>query len=60
MTVGEFPNIDVQEYFFDFEVLNGTSEKELDKIHLEIYGHMDEFSKVHGIEKFSRWVRILL
>ena len=60
MTMGEFPDIDVQEYFFDFEVLNGTSQKELDKIHLEINSHMNEFSRNHGIEKFNRWARILL
>ena len=60
MTMGEFPDIDVQEYFFDFEVVNGTSQRELDEIHMEIYNHMEEFSKLHGIEKFSKWTRILL
>ena len=60
MTMGEFPDIDVQEYFFDFEKVNGTSEDELDRIFLEISDHMDKFSKSNGIEKFSQWARILI
>ena len=60
MTMGEFPDIDVQEYIFDFEKVNGTSEEEIDKIYDEIIDHMDEFSKAHGIEKFCQWVRIFI
>lgn len=54
----EDPDIDVQEYIFSFEKLNGTSQKELDQIHLEISSHMEEFSKTKGIENFSKWAYI--
>ena len=60
MSMREFPDIDVQEYIFDFEKVNGTSDDELDKIFDEISIHMEEFCKSHGIEKFSQWARILL
>ena len=43
MTIEEEPDIDVQEYIFSFENLNGTSQDELDRIYLEITDHMDEF-----------------
>ena len=58
MTMSEFPDIDTQEYIYSFESLNGTSEKELDDIFLEISDHMEEFSNVHGIEKFCQFTRI--
>lgn len=54
MTMDVFPDIDVQEYIFDFEKVEGTSEKELDRIFDEISDHMEEFSKAHGIEKFCQ------
>lgn len=60
MTIEEEPDIDVQQYIFSFENLNGTSKDELDKIYLEIADHMDEFSKSNGIEKFSKWAVIWL
>lgn len=60
MTIEEEPDIDVQQYIFYFENLNGTSKDELDKIYLEIANHMDEFSKSKGIEKFSKWAVIWL
>ena len=60
MTTSEYPDIDCQEYIFEFENVNGASDEELDQILLEIHGHMVEFSKVHGIEEFSQWVRICL
>ena len=60
MTIEEEPDIDVQEYIFSFENLNGTSQDELDKIYLEIADHMDEFSKNNGIEEFSKWTVIWL
>lgn len=59
MTMSEFPDIDTQEYVFDFEVLNGTSQKELDEIFLEMSDHMEEFSKIHGIERFCQLSYIL-
>ena len=52
MTMDEFPDIDTQDYIFAFKKVNGTSEEELDKIYSEISNHMEEFSKLHGIEKF--------
>lgn len=58
MTMSELPDIDAQEYIYSFESVNGTSEKELDRICLEISDHMEEFSKMHGIEKFCQFSRI--
>ena len=58
MSMSEFPDIDVQEYIFDFKKVNGTSEEELDKIYSEISDHIEEFSKAHGIEKFCRYACI--
>lgn len=60
MTTSEFPDIDVQEYIFEFERVNGTCEVELDKIHSEIHDHMYQFSKSNGIEYFCQWARIWL
>lgn len=60
MTTKEFPDIDTQEYIFAFEKVNGTSQKVLDKILLEISDHMEEFSKIHGIEKFDQFSCIWL
>ena len=60
LTVDEFPDIDVQEYIFEFEKVNGTSEDELDRICLEIYDHMEEFSKKNGIERFCQFSRIFI
>lgn len=54
MTLMEEPDIDTQEYIFSFESVEGTSQKELDEIFLEVTAHMEEFSKRNGIEKFSR------
>lgn len=54
MTMSEFPDIDTQDYIFSFEKVNGTSEEELDVIHSEISQHMEEFSRIHGIEKFCQ------
>lgn len=54
MTLQELPDIDTQEYIFRFEKLNGTSEDVLDTTLKELYLHMREFSKVHGIDKFAR------
>ena len=60
MTLIEQPDIDTQEYIFSFENLNGTSQKELDEIFLEISSHMRNFSKANDIEGFSQTVRIWL
>ena len=58
MTMSEFPDIDTQDYIFSFEKVNGTSEEELDRIYSEISNHMQEFSKLHGIETFCINARI--
>lgn len=60
MTTKEFPDIDTQEYIFAFEKDDGTSQKELDRILLEISDHMGEFSKIHCIEKFDQFSCIWL
>lgn len=60
MSMSEFPDIDTQEYIYSFECLNGTSQKELDEIFLEISDHMEEFSRAHGIEKFCKCAVICL
>ena len=60
MTLSEMPDIDTQEYIYSFEKLNGTSQKELDEIYLEIYRHMKEFSKENGIEDFCKSTMIWL
>ena len=52
MTMDEFPDIDTQDYIFAFKKVDGTSEEELEKIFDEISNHMEEFSRIHGIEKF--------
>ncbi|MBQ2665761.1 hypothetical protein [Methanobrevibacter sp.] len=54
MTLEEMPDIDTQDYIFCFEKLNGTGEDILDKTLKELYIHMKEFSKINGIDKFSR------
>ena len=58
MTLIEDPDIDTQHYIYSFENLNGTSEKELDEILLEIYAHMKEFASENGIEEFYQFARI--
>ena len=58
MTLIEEPDIDTQEYIYSFEKVNGTPQDELDKILLEIYDHMEDFSKRNGIERFYRSARI--
>ena len=58
MTLEESPDIDTQDYIFRFEKLNGTSEDILDKTLIELYDHMDDFSKANNIAKFSRNVVI--
>lgn len=60
MTLSEFPDIDTQEYIFSFEKLNGASQKELDEILIEIYNHMEKFSKQNGIERFYQCARVWL
>lgn len=60
MTIIEEPDIDTQEYIYSFENLNGTSQDELDEISMEIFDHMEEFSKANGIEKFCRCTYVWL
>ena len=58
MTLIEDPDIDTQEYIYQFENLNGTTEEALDKILIERYNHMDKFTKNNGIEQFDQYVCI--
>lgn len=60
MTLIEDQDIETLDYIYSFEKLNGTSQKELDSILLEICKHMENFSRVNGIEEFSHNVRIWL
>lgn len=60
MTLIEEPDIDTQQYIYSFDNPNGTSQKELDKILLEIYDHMEEFSKRNNIEGFYNFARVWL
>ena len=60
MTTSEFPDIDCQEYIFEFEKAEGTCEEELDEIHSKLHQHMSDFAKAHGIEDFCQWARIWL
>ncbi|MBR6993940.1 MAG: hypothetical protein IKH85_07685 [Methanobrevibacter sp.] len=60
MTLIEDPDIDTQQYIYSFDKLNGTSQRELDEILLEIYSHMEEFSKQNGIEEFYQFARVWL
>lgn len=60
MTLIEDPDIDTQHYIYSFDKLNGTSQRELDEILLEIYSHMEEFSKQNGIEEFYQFARVWL
>ena len=60
MTLTEYPDIHTQDYVYSFEKLNGTSEDVLDKTLKELYDHMAEFSKLHGIDNFSRNASIWL
>ena len=57
MTLIEDPDIDTQEYIYQFEKLNGTTE-ESDKILIEICNHMDKFTKNNRIEQFDQYVCI--
>lgn len=58
MTLIEDPDIDTQEYIYQFEKLNGTTEEALDKILIEICNHMGKFTKNNGIEQFDQYVCI--
>ena len=58
MTLIEDPDIDTQEYIYQFEKLNGTTEESLDKILIEICNHMDKFTKNNSIEQFDQYVCI--
>ncbi|WP_406537403.1 hypothetical protein [Methanobrevibacter sp.] len=60
MTLIEDQDIDTQHYIYSFEKLNETSQRELDEILLEIYSHMEEFSKQNGIEEFYQFARVWL
>ena len=58
MALIEEPDIDTQDYIYQFEKVNGTPQEDVDKIILEISDHMDEFSKNNGSKNFSQHVVI--
>jgi hypothetical protein len=60
MSLKEVPDIDTMDYIYSFEKLNGTTPSELNQIQLELYDHMEEFSKANGITKFYQNARIWL
>ena len=60
MSLREEPDIDTMDYIYIFERLNGTTTEELDQIQLELYDHMEKFSKANGITKFYQNARIWL
>ena len=60
MSLKEEPDIDTMDYIYSFEKLNGTTTEELDQIQLELYDHMEKFSKENGITKFYQNARIWL
>ena len=60
MTLIEDHDIDTQQYIYSFEISNGLSQSESDEIILEIYAHMEEFSKQNGIEEFYQFARVWL
>ena len=60
MKLKEEPDIDTMDYIYSFEKMNGATTEELEKIQLELYNHMEEFSKANGITKFYQNARIWL
>ncbi|MBQ2831593.1 hypothetical protein [Methanobrevibacter sp.] len=52
MTIIEEPDISTMDYIYSFKTLNGTSRDKLDSTLLEIYNHMEKFSKENGIDEF--------
>ena len=60
ISLKEVPDIDTMDYIYSFEKLNGTTLSELNQIQLELYNHMEEFSKAKGITKFYQNARIWL
>lgn len=60
MSLKEVPDIDTMDYIYSFEKLNGTTTDELERILIELYDHMDEFSKANGIKKFNQNTTIWL
>ncbi|MBR4447029.1 hypothetical protein [Methanobrevibacter sp.] len=60
ISLKEVPDIDTMDYIYSFEKLNGTTLSELNQIQMELYDHMEEFSKANGITKFYQNARIWL
>ena len=60
MELKEEPDIDTMDYIYSFKKMNGATTEELDQIQLELYDHMEEFSKANGITKFYQNARIWL
>ena len=59
MTLVEEPDIETLDYLYYFNKLNGTSKETLDSTLLEIYNHMDDFSKANGIYEYCENAVIL-
>ncbi len=60
MTIEEEPDLETLDYIFIFEVLNGTSKDKVDSTLVEIYDHMEEFTKENGIHEFYMNMAIFL
>lgn len=60
MTLTEEPDIDTMDYIYSFEKRNGATSEELNQIQMELYSHMEKFSKEKGINKFYQNARIWL
>lgn len=54
MTILEEPDIATMDYIYSFKAFNGTSREKLDSTLLEIYNHMEKFSKAKGIDEFCK------
>ena len=60
MTIEEEPDIDTLDYIFRFEVLNGTPKDKVDATLVEIYDHMEDFTKENNIRDFFMNMAIFL
>jgi len=52
MTLIEEPDITTMDYIYSFKILNETGRDRRDSTLLEIYNHMEKFSKENGICEF--------
>ncbi len=54
------PDLETLDYLYTFEVLNGTSKEKVDSTLVEIYDHMEDFTKENGIYEFFLNMAIFL